>query len=99
MATPGTRLVRWQILSVILMVIGYSGYYLCRSDFSVALPMIIDDLAKQGFDVRQGTAVSKLPTSQTSAGSRCHLIVCKNLGEVAGRLNDSTDAIVLAEQI
>jgi OPA family glycerol-3-phosphate transporter-like MFS transporter len=50
MTKRGTHLVRFQILTVILMVIGYSGYYLCRSDFSVALPMIIDDLAKKGLD-------------------------------------------------
>lgn len=30
------------------MVIGYSGYYLCRSNFSVALPMIIQDLGARG---------------------------------------------------
>lgn len=31
-----------------LMVIGYSGYYLCRSNFSVALPMIIEELGARG---------------------------------------------------
>jgi sugar phosphate permease len=30
------------------MVIGYSGYYLCRSNFSVALPMIIQELGTRG---------------------------------------------------
>jgi MFS transporter, OPA family, glycerol-3-phosphate transporter len=39
---------RWQVVTVVLMVIGYAGYYLCRSDFSVSLPYIIDDLAKRG---------------------------------------------------
>ena len=32
----------WQICTVALMVVGYAGYYLCRSDFSVSLPLIID---------------------------------------------------------
>jgi OPA family glycerol-3-phosphate transporter-like MFS transporter len=43
-----TRLLRWQVLTVSLMVIGYSGYYLCRSNFSVALPMIIEELGARG---------------------------------------------------
>jgi OPA family glycerol-3-phosphate transporter-like MFS transporter len=43
-----TRLLRWQVLTVSLMVIGYSGYYLCRSNFSVALPMIIQELGSRG---------------------------------------------------
>src|SRR5260370_42256155 len=42
------RLLRWQVLTVSLMVIGYSGYYLCRSNFSVALPMIIQEQGARG---------------------------------------------------
>jgi sugar phosphate permease len=44
---PG-RLYRWQVLTVALMLVGYSGYYLCRSDFSVALPLITDELVGRG---------------------------------------------------
>src|SRR5262245_4968627 len=44
------RLRRWQALTVILIVFGYAGYYLCRSNFSVTLPLIIDDLAAGGLD-------------------------------------------------
>ena len=49
------HMLRWQILMVSLMVIGYSGYYLCRSNFSVALPMIIQELGARGMhaDVAQ----------------------------------------------
>src|SRR5260370_40206547 len=32
------------------MVVGYSGYYLCRSNFSVTLPLIAADLQAQSFD-------------------------------------------------
>jgi OPA family glycerol-3-phosphate transporter-like MFS transporter len=45
-----SRLRRWQSLTVILLVFGYAGYYLCRSNFSVTLPLIIDDLATKGWD-------------------------------------------------
>ncbi|MEP7337782.1 MAG: MFS transporter, partial [Acidobacteriota bacterium] len=47
---PTSRLRRWQALTVILLVFGYAGYYLCRSNFSVALPLIIDDLTARGWD-------------------------------------------------
>ena len=33
---------------VTLMVMGYSGYYLCRSNFSVALPLIIQEMGIKG---------------------------------------------------
>lgn len=46
----GARMRRWQALTLGLVVIGYAGYYLCRSNLSVALPMIIDDLARGGLD-------------------------------------------------
>src|SRR6476620_6586729 len=43
-----SRLFRWQVLTVALMLVGYSGYYLCRSNLSVALPLIADELAARG---------------------------------------------------
>lgn len=43
------RPTRWHLLTVSLLFFGYSGYYFCRSDDSVALSLI---LAKQ---VRKGT--------------------------------------------
>ena len=45
-----SRLRRWQILTVLLMVVGYTGCYLCRSNFSVTLNLIADDLVGQGYD-------------------------------------------------
>jgi OPA family glycerol-3-phosphate transporter-like MFS transporter len=47
------RLLQWQILTACVLVVGYSGYYLCRSNFSVTLPMITDDLAAHGMDYNQ----------------------------------------------
>src|SRR5262249_36563610 len=45
-----SRLQRWQALTVTLLVFGYAGYYLCRSNFSVTLPLIIEDLTAAGWD-------------------------------------------------
>lgn len=46
-----------------LLVVGYSGYYLCRSNLSVTLPLIADELAAAGMDpdtarIRLGGIVS-----------------------------------------
>src|SRR5215469_5667894 len=46
----GERLVRWQALTIALLVTGYAGYYLCRSNLSVAMPFIVRDLAHDGYD-------------------------------------------------
>jgi sugar phosphate permease len=42
------RLAIWQGLTITLLFFGYAGYYLCRSNFSVSLPLIIDDLVSRG---------------------------------------------------
>ncbi len=46
---------RWQVLTVALMVAGYAGYYLCRSDFSVALPLLIADMGRRGIPANTAT--------------------------------------------
>ena len=58
-----TRLKRWQWLTVGLMVVGYAGYYLCRSNLSATMPLITEDLVARGMDPgevkdRLGWAVS-----------------------------------------
>jgi OPA family glycerol-3-phosphate transporter-like MFS transporter len=42
------RLAVWQGSTVALMALGYAGYYLCRSDLSVAMPLLIQELARHG---------------------------------------------------
>ena len=61
--TAPPRLLRWQRATVGLMVAGYAGYYLCRSNLSVCIPMIRADLVLQGYSpdaakVRLGTVVT-----------------------------------------
>ena len=43
-----SRLARWQTINLALLVVGYAGYYLCRSNLSVTLPLIIQELARKG---------------------------------------------------
>jgi sugar phosphate permease len=46
----GPRLARRKALTLALLVLGYTGFYLCRSNFSVSLSNIIADLARTGVD-------------------------------------------------
>jgi OPA family glycerol-3-phosphate transporter-like MFS transporter len=57
------RLLFWQIGTLVLLVVGYSGYYLCRSNLSVVQPKLIAEMGMQGIDagdakVRLGTIAS-----------------------------------------
>jgi OPA family glycerol-3-phosphate transporter-like MFS transporter len=42
------RLRLWQALTVGLMVLGYAGYYICRSNLAVVLPLLIQEMAARG---------------------------------------------------
>jgi len=33
----------WPLVTVVLMIVGYSGYYLCRSNLSVVRPLILEE--------------------------------------------------------
>jgi len=50
-----SRLRLWQALTLATLVTGYSGYYLCRSDLSVCLPLLIQELTSRGVAVRDAT--------------------------------------------
>ncbi len=41
-------LTRWHLLTISLLALGYSGYYFCRSDLSVVMPLLIRDLGQHG---------------------------------------------------
>ncbi len=64
-AAPSTahRIAGWHLATIALLALGYSGYYFCRSDLSVALPLILAEQVRQGTDahaaeVRLGSIAS-----------------------------------------
>jgi sugar phosphate permease len=62
-SAPPRRLTRWHVLTISLLFLGYGGYYFCRSDYSVALPLIIAEEVRKGTpanvaQVRLGTIAS-----------------------------------------
>ncbi len=42
------QITAWHKWTVVIMIIGYAGYYLCRSHFSVTKPLILEDLKSSG---------------------------------------------------
>lgn len=38
----------WQGCTIALIAVGYAGYYLCRSDLSVAMPLLIREMSSRG---------------------------------------------------
>jgi sugar phosphate permease len=48
MPSEQERLRRWEWVTIALLVLGYAGYYLCRANFSVAKPMLIEELSASG---------------------------------------------------
>src|SRR5215471_1054061 len=56
-------LLGWQVATIGLLFFGYGGYYFCRADLSVGLPLILDELRARGMDpsaarIRMGEVVS-----------------------------------------
>jgi OPA family glycerol-3-phosphate transporter-like MFS transporter len=58
MTLSPSSLWRWQAITILMLVLGYAGYYLCRSDLSVALPLIIADMGAHG--IPRDTATIRL---------------------------------------
>jgi len=45
----------WQAVTVALLMSGYAGYYLCRSNLSVCLPLLIQEMTAHGIPRDQAT--------------------------------------------
>ncbi len=64
MAAPATprKGLPWPWITVLLLVVGYSGYYLCRANFSVSKPLLLKafpdvDKAALGYIASMGTGL------------------------------------------
>src|ERR1700733_9219324 len=61
----GRGLTRWHLLTISLLFLGYAGYYFCRSDYSVALPLILAEQVRLGSIASLGVlmyALGKFPS-------------------------------------
>jgi sugar phosphate permease len=79
---------RWHLLTISLLLLGYSGYYFCRSDFSVVLPLLKADLAQHG--IPMSVATVRLG-SIASAGVLAYAFgkfFCGSLADIFGGRNN-----------
>ena len=44
------RLATWQTTTLLTLTFGYAGYYFCRSNLSVVMPLLLDEFGGPGFD-------------------------------------------------
>jgi sugar phosphate permease len=47
------RFTGWHGITIALLALGYSGYYFCRSNLSVVLPGLIEDLGRHGIPANE----------------------------------------------
>jgi OPA family glycerol-3-phosphate transporter-like MFS transporter len=57
------HLTGWHLATIVLLGLGYTGYYFCRSDLSVVMPLLIQELGRHGMTpdaakIHLGTIVS-----------------------------------------
>ncbi len=53
----------WPLATIVLLMLGYTGYYFCRSNLSVVLPLLIQEMSHRGISpdlakIRLGSMVS-----------------------------------------
>src|SRR5262245_61793549 len=44
------RLQRWQVATASTLLVGYAGYYICRSNLSVVTPELVREFGSRGID-------------------------------------------------
>ncbi|HSQ55673.1 MAG TPA: MFS transporter [Gemmata sp.] len=52
MSDDAARLRRWQTITIATLFTGYAGYYVCRSNLSVATPLLLDEYGSRGLTKR-----------------------------------------------
>jgi OPA family glycerol-3-phosphate transporter-like MFS transporter len=86
--SPPAGFTRWHLLTISLLVLGYSGYYFCRSDLSVVMPLLIRDLGTHG--IAANVAQVRLGFI-ASAGVLAYALgkfVCGSLADLFGGRNN-----------
>ena len=85
--TPAT-FTRWHFLTISLLVLGYSGYYFCRSDLSVVLPLLIRDLAQHGIPANVAQVRLGFIASAGVLTYALGKFVCGSLADIFGGRNN-----------
>ncbi|MCH7687308.1 MAG: MFS transporter, partial [Planctomycetes bacterium] len=54
------RLITWQRITLVTLLTGYAGYYVCRSNLSVVTPLILNEFADVGITKRDIGSIASL---------------------------------------
>jgi len=79
---------RWHLLTITLLVLGYSGYYFCRSDLSVVMPLLIRDLGQHGIPANVAQVRLGLIASAGVLAYALGKFVCGSLADLFGGRNN-----------
>ena len=71
---------RWQRTTVITLMVGYAGYYFCRSNFSVATPLLLEEFGAQGLDKEAIGVIASAGVFFYAVGKLFNGILCDFIG-------------------
>jgi OPA family glycerol-3-phosphate transporter-like MFS transporter len=71
---------RWENTTVATLFSGYAGYYVCRSNLSVAGPLMLDELGPQGFDKADFGAIASFGVVAYAGGKVLNGILADRVG-------------------
>jgi len=77
---PSTPLQRWQLRTAAGLFVGYSAYYLCRSNLAVAAPLLIREFGSRGLNKEVVGQIASLGVLCYAAGK----VVNGALGDLIG---------------
>lgn len=75
-----SRLANWQALTATMLLVGYTGYYFCRSNLSAAGPLILDEFAGQGMDKERFGIILTVGTGFYAGGKLVNGALCDFIG-------------------
>jgi OPA family glycerol-3-phosphate transporter-like MFS transporter len=74
------RTARWQGITLLTLFTGYAGYYLCRSNLSVAGPLLLKEYAADGLDKAGLGAIASVGVLCYSVGKSVNGVLADLLG-------------------
>ncbi len=87
-AAADPRLTRWRIVTLLVMVVGYAGCYLCRSNFSVSVNLIAESLVEQGYEPSAAKiALGGIASAAVLAYALCKFVTGSLADFLGGRRN------------
>ena len=75
-----TGLSRWQWTTLFTLTIGYMGYYFCRSNLSVAGPLLLDEFGDAGFTKERFGMIATIGVGFYTVGKLFSGVLCDFIG-------------------